>query len=365
MRRLSVLSSFSLFCALLAVQPAIAQRYAITDLGTLPGDVASYGRGIDRWGQVTGYSYTGMGNVVHAFIYSEGVMLDLGTLPGGNASAGYAISGPKRDIKVTGYATTPNGSNHAFLYTEGIMQDLGTLPGGRYSLGFAVNSSGQVTGESNFGTDYHSFQAFLYSDGQMMDLGTLPGDDYNVGYSIGYAINSRGEVAGDSSGRAFLYSNGIMSSLGTLDGGRYSGAYAMNNHGEVTGAADAADGNLHAFLYKNRKMQDLGTVPGKTSSIGLGINGAGEVVGYAYSGPNSDFRAFLYSKHTMEDLNNLIPNDSGWVLLYAYSINNRGQITGYGTVNGATHAYLLTPVSSTCSGHGDDDAECDVKDLED
>lgn len=361
MRLISALFAINVVCATLAVQTALAQRYAITDLGTLPGDVASYGRGIDRWGQVTGYSYTGTGNVVHAFIYSEGVMLDLGTLPGGDASAGYAISGPKRDIKVTGYATTPNGSNHAFLYTGGIMHDLGTLPGGRYSGGFAVNSSGQVTGESNFGTDYHSFHAFLYSDGQMMDLGTLPGDDENTGYSVGYAINNRGDVAGISSGHAFLYSNGMMSSLGTLDGGRSSAAYAMNNHGEVTGAADTTGGDLHAFLYKNRRMLDLGTVPGKTSSIGLGINGAGEVVGYAYSGPNSDFRAFLYSKHTMQDLNNLIPNDSGWVLLYAYSINNRGQITGYGSFNGANHAFLLTPKDSS---RGNDDAEGDVEDSE-
>ena len=171
MRRLSVLFAFSLFCALLAVQPAIAQRYAITDLGTLPGDVASSGRGINRSGQVTGYSYTGIGNIVHAFLYSEGVMLDLGTLPGGNTSAGYAISGPKRDIKVTGYSNVPDGSNHAFLYTDGVMHDLGTLPGGIYSGGLAVNRSGQVTGSSNFGTDYHQVHAFLYSDGQMVDLG--------------------------------------------------------------------------------------------------------------------------------------------------------------------------------------------------
>ncbi|MGA2696202.1 MAG: hypothetical protein ABSE92_09070 [Terriglobales bacterium] len=32
-----------------------------------------------------------------------------------------------------------------------------------------------------------------------------------------------------------------------------------------------------------------------------------------------------------------------WTLSTAYAINNSGQITGYGTINGENHAYLLTP----------------------
>ena len=48
-------------------------------------------------------------------------------------------------------------------------------------------------------------------------------------------------------------------------------------------------------------------------------------------------------KGGMKDLNNLIPPNSGWVLVLANSINNSGQITGYGTINGENHAFLLTP----------------------
>ncbi len=48
----------------------------------------------------------------------------------------------------------------------------------------------------------------------------------------------------------------------------------------------------------------------------------------------------------MADLNTLIPRDSGWVLLSANDINNRGQIVGYGRRNGQKRAFLLTPLRS-------------------
>jgi probable HAF family extracellular repeat protein len=46
----------------------------------------------------------------------------------------------------------------------------------------------------------------------------------------------------------------------------------------------------------------------------------------------------------MSDLNSLIPPNSGWTLSEAFGINDTGQITGTGAINGATHAFLLNPV---------------------
>jgi probable HAF family extracellular repeat protein len=45
----------------------------------------------------------------------------------------------------------------------------------------------------------------------------------------------------------------------------------------------------------------------------------------------------------MMDLNDLIPGGSGWTLIEAASIDGSGQIVGFGTINGQTHAFLLTP----------------------
>jgi probable HAF family extracellular repeat protein len=382
MRCLLVSFALNFSLAFLAAQSATAQKFAITDLGTLPGGSNSAGWGINESGQVTGDSATTAGpNLVHAFLYSEGKMLDLGTLPGGFTSVGYAINGGGREdqrrgqggegIQMTGYSGSADGSNHAFLYSNGTMSDLGTLPDlgteNSYSTGLAINDSGQVTGYS--GTRYGVEHAFLYRDGKMSDLGTLPGGSV----SGGYGINNSGEVAGTSgtsnSRHAFLYRNGGMLDLGTLPGGTFSAGFAINESGEVTGSSNAteiAPGNLHAFLYSDGRMLDLGTLPGQSSSEARALNRCGQVVGFTSSGQNTNFRAFLYSDGIMKDLNDLIPTNSGWSLWFAQAINDRGQIAGYGSKDGVTHAFLLTP---TCSddhqhgrrvrGHGRGDHSCD------
>jgi probable HAF family extracellular repeat protein len=45
----------------------------------------------------------------------------------------------------------------------------------------------------------------------------------------------------------------------------------------------------------------------------------------------------------MYDLNTLINPSFGWVLQQAFAINDDGQVTGFGTIDGQTHAFLLTP----------------------
>ena len=46
----------------------------------------------------------------------------------------------------------------------------------------------------------------------------------------------------------------------------------------------------------------------------------------------------------MVDLNTLVSTNCGWELVSAQAINDSGQIAGYGTINGQTDAFLLTPV---------------------
>jgi probable HAF family extracellular repeat protein len=74
------------------------------------------------------------------------------------------------------------------------------------------------------------------------------------------------------------------------------------------------------------------------------VNDFGQVVG------ESDYiaiRAFVWTAGTgMVDLNSRIPANSGWALNVALSINVKGQISGYGIINGQTHAFLLTPTGN-------------------
>ena len=46
----------------------------------------------------------------------------------------------------------------------------------------------------------------------------------------------------------------------------------------------------------------------------------------------------------MSDLNSLLPAASGWTLTTATGINAGDQIVGSGTIGGATHAFLMTPL---------------------
>ena len=51
----------------------------------------------------------------------------------------------------------------------------------------------------------------------------------------------------------------------------------------------------------------------------------------------------IYVNGKIQNLNELIPRDSGWVLLEANGINDFGQIVGKGRIGGKTRAFLLKP----------------------
>lgn len=332
------IASFLLRCLLgCALANAVAAQadaapYAITDLGPSAFDAF----GINVNGQVTGmfdtgiYDNTSSRNIYRAFLYSDGAMIDLGTLGGSHIySVGYGINASGQ---VTG-SSYPGGSSflpRAFLYSGGTMIDLGTM-GESTSQGFGINDSGQVTGLVQ--TPGKHARAFLYSGGKMTDIGTLGGPG-----SIGYAINASGQITGISwtgSGSAaysFLYSEGKMTNLGIGGSGN-----AISDSGQVV-----SNTNGHAFLYSDGVMRDLGTLGGLYSE-GHGINTSGQVVGWSYPTGSTVRHAFLYSSGTMVDLNDLLPTDSGWVLMEARSINDAGQIVGRGSYNGGSRAFLLTP----------------------
>jgi len=133
-----------------------------------------------------------------------------------------------------------------------------------------------------------------------------------------------------------------MKDLGTLDSGRSTGATAngINDSGQIVGNSTCGSSCIHAVLWTASGMQDLGTLSGASVSSANAISIHGQVVGEAGS-------AFVWSQATgMQDLNTLIDPNSGWTLMWAFAINDSGQITGSGTINGQTHAYLLTPTGS-------------------
>jgi len=316
---------------------ASAQTYTVTDLGTLGGN-STVAQAINGTGQVTGSSNLSS-SASHAFLYTGGKITDIGSL-GGNSALGLGINAIGQ---VVGYSTLADGSYRGFLYSNGTMTALPTLAN-NYGTAYGINNSGQIIGKSLTASGVPA--GVLIQNGSVTDIGNLGGVDGT--YANG--INNLGQIVGLSYNRqgnflAFMWQNGSMSSIGTL-GGQWSQAYGINDSGQITGAA-YLKGNTgpHVFLFSNGKMTDLDPRSGAVQSWGASINSAGVIAGkmQVKGGQFVRYHAMVVMNGRMQDLNKLIPANSGWVLDEASGINDVGQIVGYGEFQGKTRGFLLTP----------------------
>jgi probable HAF family extracellular repeat protein len=91
------------------------------------------------------------------------------------------------------------------------------------------------------------------------------------------------------------------------------------------------------------QVYDLGSL-GSGGSFGLDINNNGQIVGYSELDNQPLTHGFLYQDGRMFDLNSLLAADPGWVIGRATAINDAGQIVGRAYFNGASRAFLLTPI---------------------
>ncbi len=362
-----------------AVQHAFKwQNGVLTDLGVLPGGSYSHPFRINDAGLSVGFSdhgvadpFAGAPEFSAVLWSSDDEIITLGTL-GGTSSGALGIN--NRD-QVVGFAqnAVPDplsiGSllfgldygtqTRAFLWENGAMRDLGTL-GGPDSIGGFINELGQVAGLSytdsipNETTGIPTVHPFFWDNGRLWDLGSLGGTSADV-----FGLNNRGQVIGhmnlpgDELFHPFLWQQGTLTDLGTF-GGPTGEAYSINDRGEIVGVADLPREGLHdAYLWKNGVKTDLGNL-GHTSAA-HSINSKGQVVGASrISLETGEIRAFLYENGgPMIDLNALVAAGSNLKLVFAESINDRGEIVGAGVPPGVPpdytaftlgHAFLLVPV---------------------
>ena len=346
---------------LATVALATAQTYTITDIGVLKGDNESNGFWINNLGEVVGcsdtqtvqgYPCTGLVAGQHAFTWTKsGGMKDLGTLSGATVSGAIGINDSGI---VVGYSNVKGQLATNFVATQwstsGAITNLGTIWGGSSSAAFQVNSAGVVAGDSFLSSGL--VDATSWTNNKIKNLGALS----KAIFTAGLAINDNGEIVGESvfgygppfTSHGFLWNGSTMKDLGTLPGGVTSMANAINTAGVIVGQSDGTStrGSWHAVMWNtSNKISDLGVLLGGTYSIAFSINDSSVVVGYGNLSNNAAHAMIWTSTGGMQDLNSLIPANSGWVLINANSINNVGQITGYGTRNGHNHAFLLTPVN--------------------
>ena len=146
--------------------------------------------------------------------------------------------------------------------------------------------------------------------------------------------------------RALLWRRGRVRALETLPGYQITHATAISDRGLIAGDAtvDSFPGSRddpgHAVCWVGGRVRDLGT------GWAIAVNDVGEIVGDSGTGPADyfhDAHALLWTRGYRYDLNDRIPLRSGWLLVQATRIDDRGQIAGCGTLHGVAHAFLLTP----------------------
>ncbi len=323
--------------------------YSIQNIGTLGG--TSYANAINDSGQVVGASTLADGSQ-HAFLYdSTNGIQDLGTLGGVRSSA----ADINNEGQIVGYSWLPGSTlEHAFLYDSiNGMQDLGDL-GRPHSSALGINDNSAIVGYSNVSTSTR-WQAMVFDEDTGMERLL---DSGGIISSSASAINNNDQVVGSFSSTATndrLHAFSYDSTNGLVDLSEINTSYPLyiktakdiNDDGTTVGSAGIL-GEMytqHAYTYNlDTGLIDLGTLGGNLS-IAFGINNLGSVVGYSTTGFSNTEQAFLYDVSLgMLNLNDLI-NDELWILNRATDINEFGQITGYGTYNGQTQAFILTPTA--------------------
>jgi probable HAF family extracellular repeat protein len=378
----------------LSAQGPKPAHYTVTDLGTLGGSgTNSTATEINNAGWVAGSSNLTAGGPQHAFLwYGGGRLHDLGTL---NGSACPACNSGADGPNLSGEAAVSSETSTYFgstgedfcsfgthrqclgaIWKNRALKALPTLKCGSNSNGcknasaFDLNNRGQVIGFAENGIldptcapgtlyQLYRFEAVIWGpDGEIRQLQPYGSDTVAFGFGIndnGQAVGSSGLCSNTSlpplnpaGEHAVLWeSDGTPTDLGNL-GGTYNVASSINNRGVVVGGAmSPIDGTVHAFRWSRETgMQDFGAFPGAVITVApccRTINDRGEMVGWAINGTTFNSTALVWQGKVPVDLNTLIPKDSGWYLQGALSINDAGEIVGYGLIDGNLHAFRATP----------------------
>jgi probable HAF family extracellular repeat protein len=266
-------------------------------------------------------------------------------------------------VIAVGISLSASASSAALMYH---VTDLRALPGGTNlgSSGFGINDYGQVVGTSGSTT---GSRAFLWQPnspngitGSIIDVGSLTDS-----ISGAAGINSSGYITGlsaDPAGgtTAMLWSptannaaSGSLTSIGRLSGNG-AGGNSINSTGQVAGTGLIDSSRRHPFLWSpstplgaSGTMVDLGLpVAADVTGFGQSINNLGQLVGYGSTSTNAGGTntAFLWNPDTPNGSTGsmfTITAPNGSMARDATAINSAGQIVG--SYSGG--AYLWTPTT--------------------
>jgi uncharacterized membrane protein len=274
-------------------------------------------------------------------------------------------------ISPSGVVAGITAAHRAVLWRrESGVQELPVPEGFRYTDPAAITRSGGIVLNAS-DAQARKRRAFVYSNGSLI---ALAGNQ-----TFAHGISSSGLIVGewvpDGKTSAVYWNNKLPHSIGLCCGGTIK---AANRGADMVGDAYDAQGRYHAFVWSRAHGQRT-VGPADRYSSAVAIDDAGNILlqvgseGYLEQagnlqrlelsakfynnihamnncdfvvggyGPDSD-RAFLWTAAAgFQDLNSLIPSDSGWTLKSAFAINDRGEIVGRGNFHHNDTGFLLIP----------------------
>ena len=316
-----------------------ALGYRVYDLAALGGSpmVTTGAFDISENGWVAGYSGAGSGQRAVRWPVSTGgagAPMNLGVLPSATSSIGYGVDDHGHVVGSSG--------GHAFAWLPEMYGGLYRIvppasapSGSRCIQAFSINFIDEVVGKCARLGSSPPYWAFHWSPGGGTTLFT---SYYHSSLgTAAYAINQFGQFVGSAERQpagslmmlqqAFVWQAdpaepGYLGAFGGQEGNPGSSvAFGLNDHQHVVGESEG-----QAFVWRplDATLTPLG--PG----VAKGINVWGEIVGYAPGPVNSYAWVKPANSSSRIDLNTLIPANSGWTLLEAHGINDRGWIVGIG-----------------------------------
>ena len=341
-------------------QAAPQVQYTVIDLGT-----DGVGNQITDSGRIVGsINFGGPDRDAAFWPTPQSPPIDLGTFPGFTGSRGFGIN-PRGQM--VGYDFLPDFSVVRPLFWANSQSrpiELPGLPVGFAGLASAISPAGQIVGQFVPSDDSEVWPVFWSNSNTPAIYLPLVSNQFPNGAAV--SINGRGSILGDACTADFaechaaFWANSTstpvaLSSPGgefiytdvALTGG--SVAPALNNAGSMVGFAHNADFSATRAVFwasSSSPAVILSTTGEFTNGGAEGINDKRQIVGTAFNSDFSDLHAFLWASPASQgiDLNTVIPPGSGWELIVARSINNRGEISGAGVLNGEQHAVALIPV---------------------
>ncbi len=344
-RRIAVLAALLTFG--LAAQ---ARANNVTGLGAL------IPMGLNSSDQVVGDVLDGSGND-HAALWSSGSLQMLGQLSTGDQSDAYAISAGGR-IAGDDYSTT-SSVDGVYWNGAGAANQVGPFDGVDPSSDFTVlndvDAAGDLAGFTPLSSTDPSSTGLLFQGASEVevgqsDLGGQPGGTVVGGITPAGSL-MLGSVTTGSGTNYYLWSSASPSGPGTalsitpprndavgLDGAEFG--TEINND-------LASDGTVLGYTGSRSSGANFIRLPNGTVTPVSGlfhanaVNASHIVAGDIITGSPAAQHAASWSTGTVTDLNTLLPANSGWVLIDALAINDRGDIVGIGEFNGQEAGFLL------------------------